>query len=85
MVFTEELTPQARASKVTWLLVNQGELTTADIVNATGLSDVGARYLMDNLSLGGVPFWKPGPGRWRLLRDDDELVYLEEVEEIVGV
>lgn len=84
-MFVEELTPQARASKVTWLLVNRGELTTADIMDATGLSDVGSRYLMDNLSLGGVPFWKPGPGRWRLLREDDELVSLEEMDDVVGV
>jgi hypothetical protein len=43
---SEGLTPQAKASKVTWLLVQHGELTTREIMAATGLSDVGTRYLL---------------------------------------
>lgn len=78
---TEGLTPQARASRVTWLLVQHGELTTRAIMRATGLTDVGSRYLMDNLSLGGVPVWKPAPGQWRLLRHNGDLISPDEREE----
>lgn len=70
-----DLTPQAKSAKVTWLLARHGELTTRRICELTGLSDVGARYLMDNISLADVPVWKPAPGIWRLsVRPDGTIV-----------
>lgn len=68
----EELGPQARAARATYLLVMRTlggahQLTSREIAEATGLGTAaGVRYLMDNLTLAGVPVWQPGPGLWAL-------------------
>ena len=62
-----ELTPHAKAARVTYLLMQRGRMTTRELSEVTGMSGNGVRYLMENLSLAGVPVWKPRHGEWALL------------------
>ena len=64
-----DMTPQSRAALVTFLLMQKVEMTTAELADATGISGAGVRYLMDNLSLAGVPIYKPCHGHWAILRE----------------
>lgn len=66
-----ELTPQARAARVTIRLLEGDELTTREIVDMTGITDTAVRYMMDGIGV-VIPLYKPGIGRWKLLTDDDE-------------
>lgn len=70
-MITSDLTPQQRAAKITWLLVRHGELTSREIMRETGVSNVAIQRIMRNLKAGGVPFYKPVPGRWVLQDAED--------------
>ena len=61
----EELTPQARAARVTYLLVMRGQMTTRQVAEEAGISPNGARYLMGNLSV-VLPVYQPEVGVWVL-------------------
>lgn len=68
MLHSDELPPQSRAAHVTYLLLLRNQLTTREIMEATGITtSAGVGYLMANLSLGGIPVYKAGTGRWALL------------------
>lgn len=67
----DELTPQSRAAKVTWLLAQGHELTTAEIMAATGLTGMGVYYLMKNLDLADIPLFQPATGRYQVLVKPD--------------
>lgn len=60
---------QARAAHVTYcLMVEKRTLTTAEIMERTGLTSRQAVWsLMNNLSRGRVPVYSPTPGTWALL------------------
>lgn len=68
---------QARAAHVTYLLViEQRSITTAEIMERTGLTTPEAVWhMMNNLSRGRVPVYNPAPGTWALLRDDIQAMF----------
>lgn len=69
----DELTPQARAARVTYLLTQRRAMTTGELMEAAGLgSGRAVRYLMSNLTQAGLPIDRPAPGRWVLLNERDE-------------
>jgi len=65
-------TPYERAARITWLLVGMRcELTTAEVMNLTGLSRQGALDLLDAISR-CVPVYQEdqqGNYIWRVLPD----------------
>lgn len=75
MTEDRELPPQARSALVTYLLMLRGQLSTDEIKEATGIrSTPGVVYLMDNVSLGGVPIYKKGEGLYALLPRREKLM-----------
>lgn len=73
-----DLPPQARAARITYLMVLRGRLTAEEIREMTGIqSRRGALRLMDNISLGRVPVYQPEPGVWEILPSDRLLELLD--------
>lgn len=63
-----DYTPQTKAALATFLLMNEMEITTAQLKKATGITTAaGIRYLMGNVSAAGVPVYQPRPGVYRIL------------------
>jgi hypothetical protein len=44
-----------------------GELTTAEIQDATALTQNGVYFLMANVQQAGIALYKPAVGRWAVL------------------
>lgn len=68
-----DLTPQGRAAKATHLLMLRREMKASDLADELGYANTnGVSYLMDALSLGGVPVYKPRDGYWAILMPPEE-------------
>ncbi|MCP4427163.1 MAG: hypothetical protein GY803_21970 [Chloroflexi bacterium] len=60
-------TPQARAARATYLLMQRGEMTTAALMNELGYRARQSVYhLLDGLSLADVPVFQPREGYWAI-------------------
>ncbi|MBX3057455.1 MAG: hypothetical protein KF770_13385 [Anaerolineae bacterium] len=68
-----DLTPQARAARAVYLLMIHREMRSSELAEALGYANTnGVAYLMDALTLGGVPVWRPQAGVWAILQGNDE-------------
>lgn len=65
----DNLTPQGRAALVTYLLMKRESMTTRQLAEVTGITGAAVRSMMDNLSVAGVPVYKPGHGEWAILKE----------------
>ena len=65
----DNLTPQGRAALVTYLLMKRESMTTRQLVEVTGITGAAVRSMMDNLSVAGVPVYKPAYGEWAILKE----------------
>lgn len=67
MMQYEDLTPQGRAARITYLLVLHHEMSTQQIAAQIGLKNGnGIRSIMDNISVAGIPLYQPEPGFWAI-------------------
>ncbi len=67
-----ELGPQARAAKATYLLMLNGEMRSRELADRLGYANTnGVSYLMDALSLAGVPVYRPHFGSWAIVQEGD--------------
>ncbi len=67
-----ELTAQAKAAKVTYLL-SQGEMRTSELMEALGYKQQqGVSFLMRHLSAARVPVHQPRRGWWAIRSDEDD-------------
>ena len=63
-----DLTPQSRAARATYLIMQHRELQTRQLAEMLGYeSNQGVNYLMSRISLGGVPVFQPQAGYWAIL------------------
>ena len=60
----EELTPQARSARATYLLIIRPPMTTGELVESLGVDRHAVYKIMDNLSLAGVPVYQPEKNYW---------------------
>jgi hypothetical protein len=44
-------------------------MTTRQLVEVTGITGAAVRSMMDNLSVAGVPIYKPAYGEWAILKE----------------
>ena len=68
-------TPTERISTAVWLLMTGGAFTATTLSQKVGLSDRGARYLLERLST-TLPLVRDDDGVWRLMpegSDDGEM------------
>lgn len=65
-----EFTPIARGGMAVLLLMEKGEVTSRELRDALGYeTNRGVQWCMDALSVANIPIYKPGPGRYALLRN----------------
>ena len=75
----QEYTPQAKAARATYLLMTNGRMSTEELSEAVGYQyrtdwngsgiGNGLSYLMDNISLAGVPVYEPERGYWEIIQE----------------